>query len=69
MRVRAIKGGTVICDVGNGQSARTKAEFPIAQLALVRGPGRRSAPLLEPQPYRPCPADVVMPNGHHACLG
>ena len=69
MRVRAVKGDTVICDVGNGQSAHTKAEFPIAQLALVTGSAGRSAPLLEPQPYRPCPADVVMPDGRHACLG
>jgi hypothetical protein len=25
--------------------------------------------MLEPQPYHPCPADVIMRNGRHACLG
>ncbi len=69
MRVHAIKGDTAICDLRGHRGAHTTAEFPIAQLTLVGGPDRRQQPQLEPQPYRPCPADVIMPNGRHECLG
>jgi hypothetical protein len=69
MRIRAIEGDTAICEVLGQQGGRIATEFPIAQLTLVGGPDRRQAPMLEPQPYHPCPADVIMRNGRHACLG
>ena len=38
----------------------------------ANGPSSRSQPLspqTEPQYYRPCPANVVLANGRHQCLG
>jgi len=35
-----------------------------------RSPGSQPLPTLtEPHYYQPCPANVVMPNGRHECLG
>jgi hypothetical protein len=68
MRIRAINGDTAICDFSDAQGTRTD-EFPIAQLIFVAGRGLTSPPLLEPRRYRPCPAEVIMSNGRHTCLG
>lgn len=69
MTVRSIKHGFAICDWESWSGARTKARFPISQLVVIGGPGSpASRPLTEPQPYRPCPADVIAANGRHECL-
>jgi uncharacterized protein YodC (DUF2158 family) len=68
MTVRAIKGDQAICGWRNLSGQRVHANFPIDQLMVIGGPGQNQNPYSEPQPYRPCPADVVTPGGRHECL-
>jgi hypothetical protein len=68
MRVRAINGDQAICDVPTPNGSSKTASFPVAQLTVVQRPGEPEPPLVEPAPYRPCPANVVQ-DGKHECRG
>ena len=45
-----------------GRNAHTHRNTAVSQPAAVQGSTER-------QRYRPCPANVVMANGRHVCLG
>lgn len=68
MTVREVKGNEVICG-WHVMGAAHKATFPVSQLSLVGGPSYQQRPAAEPQPYRPCPANVITRSGRHECLG
>ena len=66
MTVRSIKKGLAICVWQAWDGSSHKGRFPLSQLISV---GSAPPPLIEPQPYRPCPADVMTRKGRHECLG
>jgi uncharacterized protein YodC (DUF2158 family) len=69
MTVRAIKGDQATCGWRNLSGHAVHADFPINQLSVIGGPGHNQNPYSEPQPYHPCPADVITARGRHECLG
>lgn len=68
MTVRSIEGGNAICEWQGEDGTNHKAAFPPNDLVAVSG--TEAAPIIttEPEPYRPCPADVVTAEGRHECI-
>ena len=66
MTVRAIDGDQVLCD-WTDTTGQHSARFPIKDL-VARSTDDKLPAMNEPQPYKPCPADVITAQGKHECL-
>ncbi len=68
MQIETLKGDEAILAWNDGKGAQHHAQFPLADLSVVDGPSADLPSLAEPQPYRPCPANVITQQGQHECL-
>jgi uncharacterized protein YodC (DUF2158 family) len=67
MTVRSIDGGQALCDWADADGKKHSARFPIKDLVASSTDDKLPA-MNEPQPYKPCPANVITAQGKHECL-
>jgi hypothetical protein len=68
MQIVTFTGDEAILTWTDNRGGQHHAQFPLADLSVVDGPTPYPPPLVEPQPYRPCPANVINQQGKHECL-
>jgi hypothetical protein len=54
---------------GAAQHTRLPQRFSVAQLSAIDTPPKKNNARKKRPTYHPCPANVIMRNGRHACLG